>query len=1004
MRLSIGDQLGPYRILSPLGAGGMGEVYRAKDPQLDRDVAIKVLPDRLAEDSEAAERFAHEAKTLAAISHPNILTVFAFASEGGVAYAVTELLEGETFSEWLTREGAVAWRTVADIGLAVTDGLAAAHSRGITHRDIKPANLFLTSEGVGKILDFGLAKSTHVPPGSDSDELDTLPTAVRPPERTAAGVILGTVGYMSPEQAKGSPASAASDVFSLGCVLYEMLTGVPAFARATPTETLAAILREDPAGFETAIADVPRELQRIVLKALEKDPADRFPSAVELQDELSAFRQRVVDAESATVWRVLRRPRVAGPALVVLVVVATFLVLFTQRTAREHWARQEALPEVTRWIEEEQYGRALELAREVDGVIPDDPVLLGLWARMSNPVTVETDPPGADVFYRENAPEAEWRLLGQSPIDDRRLPLGGFRLRIEKEGFEPREILSALSYAQEDKTFEPLPSFSTPAERNRMSVRLDAKGSVPPGMVAVDGGRYLLPLTNFPVGDEVTLEPYFIDRTEVTNAEFKEFVVAGGYQGREYWQDEFRRDGRTVTWEEAMTQLVDSTGRPGPATWEVGNYPAGQDDYPVGGVSWYEAAAYAAFRGKSLPTVYHWARAALPSSEHVMSLSPEIVPLSNFGGDGPAPVGSYPGIGASGAADLAGNLREWAWNASGENRFSLGGAWNEPVYTFNQPAPMDPFDRSSINGFRCMKERDRETPEAQRASIDFREIDFYSLERLSDEVFAVYEGLFSYEATPLNPALESTDDTPADWKRESVSIDAAYGGERFTVHLDLPKSASPPYQAVVYFPGTNALEQSTFEDMYWERFDYVPRSGRVLVRPVLANMYERSDGNRPETRQAIVARDAKWLQDMGRTLDYLETRGDGDVSKVAYMGLSLGSRYAPIMLVYEDRFKVAVLLAGGIGPDELTSRLVPRVTVPLLLLAGRYDYLLPVETRQTPFMDLLGTPEEDKRHVIFEAGHLPLPRAKMIRETLEWLDRYQNPVVPLAQPSSNGER
>ena len=154
-----------------------------------------------------------------------------------------------------------------------------------------------------------------------------------------------------------------------------------------------------------------------------------------------------------------------------------------------------------------------------------------------------------------------------------------------------------------------------------------------------------------------------------------------------------------------MDLLVDSTGRPGPATWEVGNFAAGKADYPVGGVSWYEAAAYASFRGKSLPTVYHWVRAALPSSEHVMSLATEIVPLSNFGGDGPARVGSYPGIGASGAADLAGNFREWCWNASGELRYSLGGSWNEPVYMFQAALRMDPFDRSPANGFRCMKGR-----------------------------------------------------------------------------------------------------------------------------------------------------------------------------------------------------------------------------------------------------------------------------------------------------------
>ena len=282
-----------------------------------------------------------------------------------------------------------------------------------------------------------------------------------------------------------------------------------------------------------------------------------------------------------------------------------------------------------------------------------------------------------------------------------------------------------------------------------------------------------------------------------------------------------------------MDLLVDSTGRPGPATWEVGNFAAGKADYPVGGVSWYEAAAYAAFRGKSLPTVYHWVRAALPSSEHVMSLATEIVPLSNFGGDGPAPVGSYPGIGASGAADLAGNFREWCWNASGELRYSLGGSWNEPVYMFQAALRMDPFDRSPANGFRCMKGRSGETAEELKASLDLPMNDFYKMERLSDEVFQEYMKMFSYGKTPLNPVLESADATPSDWRRESVSIDSAYG-ERFTIHLDLPAKASPPYQAVVYFPGANALEQKTFGDAYWERFDYIPRSGRVLVRPIMA--------------------------------------------------------------------------------------------------------------------------------------------------------------------------
>ena len=310
-----------------------------------------------------------------------------------------------------------------------------------------------------------------------------------------------------------------------------------------------------------------------------------------------------------------------------------------------------------------------------------------------------------------------------------------------------------------------------------------------------------------------------------------------------------------------MDLLVDSTGRPGPATWEVGNFAAGKADYPVGGVSWYEAAAYASFRGKSLPTVYHWVRAALPSSEHVMSLATEIVPLSNFGGDGPAPVGSYPGIGASGAADLAGNFREWCWNASGELRYSLGGSWNEPVYMFQTALRMDPFDRSPANGFRCMKGRNGETAEELKASVDLPIYDFYKMEGLSDEVFQEYMKMFSYGKTPLNPVLESADETRSDWRRESVSIDSAYG-ERFTIHLDLPARASPPYQAVVYFPGSQRARAKNVRGCVLGAVRLHPQK-RTRPRPAHHGGHVRAFPERPVRPGDDPASDARASQQMG---------------------------------------------------------------------------------------------------------------------------------------------
>ena len=219
----------------------MGEVYRAKDPELDRHVAIKVLSERLARHSEAIQRFKREAKTLAALSHPHILTVFAFGSEGDVDYAVSELLEGETLGERLKREGRLSWGQALDIALPVADGLAAAHAKGIVHRDIKPTNLFITSEDVVKILDFGLAKSVSVLPIASQDE--SAPTLAREEGATKAGIIMGTLGYMSPEQAKGAAATPASDCFSFGCVLYEMLSG----SGAVRARDLHGNARRDPA-------------------------------------------------------------------------------------------------------------------------------------------------------------------------------------------------------------------------------------------------------------------------------------------------------------------------------------------------------------------------------------------------------------------------------------------------------------------------------------------------------------------------------------------------------------------------------------------------------------------------------------------------------------------------------------------------------------------------------------------------------------------------------------
>ncbi|HEX7252094.1 MAG TPA: protein kinase, partial [Thermoanaerobaculia bacterium] len=278
MTLASGTRLGAYEILGPLGAGGMGEVYRARDPKLDREVAIKVLPGHLTSDAVALSRFEAEAKAVASLSHPNILAIHDFGKADGVSYAVTELLEGETLRGKIDR-GSISQKQAVDWGLQIARGLSAAHGKGVVHRDLKPENIFVTSDGHVKLLDFGLAKRVE-----KGTEKTSAPTDIA---HTAPGTVMGTMGYMSPEQVRGLPVDHRADIFSFGAVLYEMLSGRKAFKRDTASDTMAAIMRDEPPEISQSGRMIPVALDHIVRHCLEKDPDSRFQSAKDVAFALS---------------------------------------------------------------------------------------------------------------------------------------------------------------------------------------------------------------------------------------------------------------------------------------------------------------------------------------------------------------------------------------------------------------------------------------------------------------------------------------------------------------------------------------------------------------------------------------------------------------------------------------------------------------------------------------------------------------------------------------------
>jgi formylglycine-generating enzyme required for sulfatase activity len=599
---------------------------------------------------------------------------------------------------------------------------------------------------------------------------------------------------------------------------------------------------------------------------------------------------------------------------------------------------------------------------------------------MSSPVTIHTTPEAADIYAKAYRDGDEWQYLGRSPIERRRIPFGAFRWRIRKEGFE---------------TFEGGP-YEVEMGDNGLSLdfALFEKDKSPAGMVWVPGASSsflgMPGLDGLPV---VTLAPYWIDKFEVTNREFKKFVDAGGYTTQRYWKEKFMKDGRELPWQEAVATFRDRTGRFGPSTWELGSYPEEQDDYPVTGVSWYEAAAYAEFVGKHLPTVYHWSAAADTWSANW------IVPVSNFGGKSLATVGTYAGLGPYGTYDMAGNAKEWCWNSNGKDgRYLLGGAWNEPAYMFTRPEAQSPIARNADYGFRLVRYTASPPDSAASALVgNFR--DFNRDRPVSDEVFRAYQGLYAYDKTPLNAVVESVEDSSAFWRKEKVSFDAAYGKERVTAYLFLPKNSSPPFQTLVYFPGAWALFLRSSVDLVMPVIDFLPRSGRALVYPIYKSTYERGDGFKsyvPVPTAFYRDHAVAWSKDLGRTIDYLETRKDLLTDKLTYYGLSWGAVQAPIMISVEPRIKAAVLVGGGLEfgkalPEVDALNFASHVKVPVLMVNGRYDNLFPTETSQKPMFSLLGTPPRDKRHVVFEAGHVP-PNDLMRKEILDWLDRYQGPV------------
>ncbi|MEO8216157.1 MAG: protein kinase [Acidobacteriota bacterium] len=994
MSLTPGTRLGRYEVRSPLGAGGMGEVYLAFDPELERTVAIKVLRDS-DQSADRARRFIQEAKAASALNHPNVAQVYEIGSVDELRYIVMEVVEGETLRQRLGH-GKMSIDDVLSIATQIASALGAAHSAGIVHRDVKPDNIILRPDGYVKVLDFGLAKLRKSEGQSGITMLKTEP-----------GLVMGTLPYMAPEQVGGGEVTPAADVFSTGVVLYEMIAGVRPFEGDTVTQVATAILSSTPRPLEEMRPDIPPKLAGVISKSLAKEISARYSNAEELLSELRQIsRETNAALNEAEPPRLRRRTLPAWTLVLALIVLALAAAAFYFRRANEAAQRRAAGDSASRaeaLLSQGAYPEAYELASAAARTLPDDARLLSVISRASVPIGFDSNPPGAIVSLRRFGGPADETSIGTTPLSIAHLPRGDYVITFRKAGYAP--------------AMRPLPlapivvhGFEAPRQAGDLRVTLVPSAKVPAEMVFVAGGDYRLSGFDRLTDRAVKLDDFFIDRYEVSNRDFSEFIRGGGYHNRAFWKHPFVDGTKTLSFEVAMNRFRDSTGLPGPRSWTGGAPPSGHENHPVTDITWYEAAAFAEWKGKSLPTVFQWEKAArnplkgaLGSSFPwgVLAEGTDATTRANFLGKGTLPVDSMPfGISPWGAYNMAGNVSEWCRNPIDPGFAVRGGSWNDAVYAFGRTAAIPGLFSSSTVGFRCAKPAgsDGGGQNDQGAFAINASGLVPQYHPVDDRTFADIRARYTYTNTPLASKIVESVDTP-DWRREKIEYIVA--GRTVPAYLYLPNGFPRPLQVVHFAPaGDVANGFRTLPASIEATLAPIIRGGRAVFSVVLEGYTERP---RPATSVEPDSRSAEYVDytvtqvtELRRGLDYLETRPDIDHSRITFLGPSAGSWAGVLIAALESRYRSVAFVGTHISPNEVADapaanriNFAPHISGPTLMLQGRYDESAPLKSQAEPLFKLL---REPKRLEIYEGSHAPTA-AVLIPALTKWFDETMGPVA-----------
>lgn len=688
-------------------------------------------------------------------------------------------------------------------------------------------------------------------------------------------------------------------------------------------------------------------------------------------------------------------------------VLATAAVLLAAYFGYENWQTNQQhqhafkrLATAQDLTQQDRYGEAFVIANDLRELIGEAPEFMALWEEITITIEPRVAETGALVSYKPyEAPDSAWIELGTTPLSPAVAPLGVLRIRIEKPDFVTREFTVANPGPMLNNMpaiFEAL--FGAPFPE----MELYSMGEVPEDMVRIPATNYPIYLQGFSqeiFGDARFAIPSFtISRTEVSNREFKAFVDDGGYTDPEYWSGMKGPHGTPIDTATIET-FVDTSGRPGPANWELGSFLAGTGDLPVGGLSLYEAKAYARYRGLALPTMHHWARAAFAPAEAIMQTAPAVARASIFEQEGPIPVTGETGAGPWGTVNTAGNVREWVWNETGSLALAMGGAWSDYTAIYEDAYTIDPMNRAPQNGLRLMDTLGEPLEAVLLEPVKTRrDGELVHSDPVSDEAFEAMRFQFTHAARNPESVTIAVIEQNDTWIAEEVTLN--FGGERqFTLYVVKPVEARSKVQPVLYMPHSGARQKIPNRELltHVPYLDFIVRAGRALIIPIwkgTAQRYVRTPGDPAEMADHMRRTALAWHEDAATVIDYLETRDDIDASHVGYIGNSFGSIFAPILLAMEKRFSAAVLISGGASRwDQLhpmydPNNYTPRVTIPVLMINGRYDHVFLYQDSQKWMFDLLGTPAEHKHHLLFDKGHFDFPRNQVAREVSNWFDRY----------------